>query len=259
MTKHSRHNRRACSLPSATSPTPQTVPPSQEGKEDGQTGGNVLLLPLILLGLALIAVVFLALCCFTVRRRRQQKLTSDGIAYLNPTFDNNLYGESPLSQQETDRPRVDSTPPLYPSPPPPYPGMERPSSAYLEPVSVLGAAASQPGETTEYGTYETLDGYTLPEKKRSADSSVDYDRLTPCNASRKLSTEKCCEKTDTAIGVQPGGTVEAMVDDVYEAPPDGARAGSPATNQLVGVSESAMCAQNDVNESIYEELDKVTD
>ena len=89
---------------------------------------------------------------------------------------------------------------------------------------------------------------------------MDYDRLTPCNASCKLSTEKCCEKTDTATDAQPdGGAVAAGVDHVYEAPPDGARTGSPAKNPLADVSDSAMYAQNDVNESIYEDLDKVTD
>lgn len=255
---------------------PPMVRPSPGGSEKRQSNDNVLLLPLVLIALALVSLVILAIVCVTVRRRRRRKLSADGVIHLNPTFENNLYGDDPQNLRERDQHRGDSPdllPPLHPCPPPPYPGtptMERQSSAYLEPVSGQGAASFQVGAEPDYGGYKTLDSFVgyirigpRTEKQRRADCCTEYDQLTPRTAKRNLSTKNCGETADTAIGPHPDGSaVAACEGNVYETldqPSDHARQIPPTEERPVGVTNSKMCAENEANEAIYEDLDKVAD
>ena len=262
----------------APTPVPPIVQTSPGGSEKQQpTDNNYLLLPLALGAIALIVIIVLALFCFTRRRRRRRKL-SDGITHHNPAFENNLYGDDPEGRPESELHRVDSSdmsPPPYPCPPPPYPGtatMERQSSDYLEPVTRQAASVNQPrGATAEpgYGGYETIDstaGYAhlapRTEKQQLVDGPTEYAPLTRSTEKRQLSTNNGSEKADEAIALQPEGAAATADDSVYETidqRSDCVALTLPTEKRPVSVSQREMCADNDVNESIHEGMDKVAE
>ena len=161
-----------CNVSAASTAPPPVVLTPSGGTVGKQTSAShvALLLPLALVGvIALLALIILAVVCFTLRRRRK---LPQGEAQMNSAFENNVYGDAPVGTHQNREQRIELqevTTPSHPCLPPPYPGPPILGCSdpgmfqqdYLQPKTCKGAATAgvQPGGATagpDDGAYEAL-------------------------------------------------------------------------------------------------------
>ncbi|KAI0223787.1 hypothetical protein LSAT2_025085 [Lamellibrachia satsuma] len=222
-------DQRSCT-PASTAPPPVVSTPFG-GTVGKQTSAShvALLLPLALVGvIALLALIILAVVCFTLRRRR--KLPQGG-AQVNSAFENNLYGDAPVGTHQNREQRIELqevTTPSHPCLPPPYPG-----------PPILGCSDPRMFQQD----------YLQPKTCKSAATTG----LQPGGATAGL------QPGGATAGLQPGGATAGPDDGAYEAlamATSHARPAPRTEKQPVSVRKSQMYAGNGVND-VYEEFDMV--